>query len=76
MAAEAHDILLHAEYILTGVPPVISWNPHSRGNINVRSNQPKDARQGIKQVNFLFLHNSCTACVDLSDARNKKISGL
>lgn len=50
LAAGAHDILLQAEYILTTIPPSVPWPVQSRVNTNVRSNQPKDARQGIQQA--------------------------
>lgn len=52
MAAGAHDILLQAECILTSVPPSVPWPVQNSVNTNVRSNQPKDARQGIKQVEY------------------------
>ncbi|XP_052191983.1 autophagy-related protein 2 [Diospyros lotus] len=48
LAAGAHDILLQAEYSLASIPPSISWPVQSRTSTDVRSNQPKDARQGIK----------------------------
>ncbi|XP_027161566.1 autophagy-related protein 2 [Coffea eugenioides] len=50
LAAGAHDILLQAEYILTTIPPSVSCPLQSRANTSVRSNQPEDARQGIKQA--------------------------
>ncbi|KAJ6936770.1 hypothetical protein NC652_011455 [Populus alba x Populus x berolinensis] len=52
LAAGAHDILLQAECILTGVPsaPVSSSLP-GKTKANVRCNQPKDAQQGIQRVN-------------------------
>ncbi|CAK9181246.1 unnamed protein product [Ilex paraguariensis] len=50
LAAGAHDILLQAEYILTSIPPSVPWPAHSGVNSNFRSNQPKDARQGIQQA--------------------------
>ncbi|KAF8013693.1 hypothetical protein BT93_I1529 [Corymbia citriodora subsp. variegata] len=50
LAAGAHDILLQAEYILASIPPSSPWPLQSRGNANVRSNQPKDAQHGIKQA--------------------------
>lgn len=48
LAAGAHDILLQAEYLLTSIPPSVPWP--SRSKTNFRSNQPKDAQQGIQQV--------------------------
>jgi len=53
LAAGAHDILLQAEYILARIPPS-PWALQSRANANVRSNQPKDAQHGIKQV-YIYL---------------------
>lgn len=50
LAAGAHDILLQAEYILTTIPPSASCPLQNRANTSVRSNQPEDARQGIKQA--------------------------
>lgn len=50
LAAGAHDILRQAEYILTTIPPSVSCPLQSRAITSVRSNQPKDARQGIKQA--------------------------
>lgn len=51
LAAGAHDILLQAEYILTSTPsPSVPRPLQTRVNTNVRSNQPKDARQGIQQA--------------------------
>lgn len=50
LAAGAHDVLLQAEYILTSVPPSVPWPVQNRANTNVRSNQPKDALQGIQQA--------------------------
>ncbi|KAL3515269.1 hypothetical protein ACH5RR_022171 [Cinchona calisaya] len=65
LAAGAHDILLQAEYILTSIPPSVSCPLQNRANINVRSNQPKDVRQGIKQ-----------ACESISDGLGKSASAL
>lgn len=50
LAAGAHEILLQAEYILTSVPPSVTWPMQSGGNTSVRFNQPRDARQGIQQA--------------------------
>ncbi|KAG8368366.1 hypothetical protein BUALT_Bualt15G0038000 [Buddleja alternifolia] len=50
LAAGAHDILLQAEYILASIPPSVPWPVESRLGTNVRSNQPKDAQQGIQQA--------------------------
>uniref|UniRef100_A0A5B6ZZ23 Autophagy-related protein 2 n=1 Tax=Davidia involucrata TaxID=16924 RepID=A0A5B6ZZ23_DAVIN len=50
LAAGAHDILQQAEYILTGIPSSVPWPVPSRKKTNVRSNQPKDARQGMQQA--------------------------
>ena len=53
LAAGAHDILLQAEYILTTVPPSVKVRHKTKAN--VRSNQPKDAQEGLKKVNLLHL---------------------
>ncbi|KAI4367619.1 hypothetical protein MLD38_023335 [Melastoma candidum] len=50
LAAGAHDILLQAEYILSSIPPSAPLSLQSKEKINVRTNQPKDAKQGIKQA--------------------------
>lgn len=51
LAAGAHAILLQAEDIISTTPPTSVPRPiQSRGNPNVRSGQPKDARQGIQQA--------------------------
>lgn len=52
LAAGAHDILLQAEYLSTTIAPSVPWPMPSKLNTNVRSNQPKDAQQGIQQVNI------------------------
>ncbi|XP_023532824.1 autophagy-related protein 2 isoform X1 [Cucurbita pepo subsp. pepo] len=48
LAAGAHDILLQAEYILTTVPPSVKVRHKTKAN--VRSNQPKDAQEGLKKA--------------------------
>ncbi|KAF5180466.1 Autophagy-related protein [Thalictrum thalictroides] len=50
LAAGAHDILLQTEYIFTSIPPSVSSPTRSKTKMNVRSNQPKDAQQGIQQA--------------------------
>lgn len=55
LAAGAHDILLQAEYIFTNTAPTVPRPISSKIKPNVRSNQPKDAQQGIQQV--IILHN-------------------
>ena len=50
MAAGAHDILLQAECILTSIPPFGPWARQSKMKTDVRSNQPKDAQQGLQRV--------------------------
>ncbi|PON69112.1 Autophagy-related protein [Parasponia andersonii] len=50
LAAGAHDILLQAEYRLTNSDPSIPRPISSKMKANVRSNQPKDAQQGIQQA--------------------------
>ncbi|KAL5992772.1 hypothetical protein ACLOJK_013691 [Asimina triloba] len=66
LAAGAHEILLQAEYILTSIPPSVPSTMR-----RVRSNQPKDARQGIKQSsscrsNTIVAHNSITVRTPIS----------
>lgn len=67
LAAGAHDILLQAEYILTSIPPSVSWPVQDNAKANIRCNQPKDAQQGIHKVNVSIClgssidHKSC-AC--------------
>lgn len=50
LAAGAHDILLQAECGLASIPTSVPWHGQSGKKPNVRSNQPKDAQQGIKKV--------------------------
>lgn len=52
LAAGAHDILLQAEYILASIPSPVPLPVKDKSKIDVRSNQPKDAQQGIQQVEF------------------------
>ncbi|XP_008456130.1 autophagy-related protein 2 isoform X1 [Cucumis melo] len=63
LAAGAHDILLQAEYILTSIPPSVKVRHKTRPN--VRSNQPKDAQEGLKK-----------AYESLSDGLGKSASAL
>ncbi|KAK6916462.1 Autophagy-related protein 2/VPS13, C-terminal [Dillenia turbinata] len=65
LAAGAHEILLQAEYIMTSIPPSVPWHAQSRVRTNVRSNQPKSAKQGIR-----------LACESLSDGLGKSASAL
>lgn len=65
LAAGAHDILLQAEYLLTGIPSSAPWSVPHKMKTNVRSNQPKDAQQGIHQ-----------AYESLSDGLGKSASAL
>ncbi|KZV55672.1 hypothetical protein F511_24349 [Dorcoceras hygrometricum] len=65
LAAGAHNILLQAEYILSNIPPSVPWQVESRVVTNVRSNQPKDAQQGIHQ-----------ACQSITDGLGKSASAL
>ncbi|KAL3814219.1 hypothetical protein ACJIZ3_015487 [Penstemon smallii] len=67
LAAGAHNILLQAEYILTSIPPSVPWPVESILSTNVRTNQPKDAQQGIQQLSrkynllhHLFDSSSCS----------------
>lgn len=50
LAAGAHEILLQAEYILSNIPSSVPWPVENRLKANIRTNQPKDAQQGIQQV--------------------------
>ncbi|KAL1811977.1 hypothetical protein ACET3Z_022042 [Daucus carota] len=50
LAAGTHEIFMQAEYILANIPPSVPWPSESKVNSNVRSNQPSDARQGIRQA--------------------------
>ncbi|CAI9104344.1 OLC1v1002993C1 [Oldenlandia corymbosa var. corymbosa] len=51
LAAGAHNILHQVECILASIPPSLPSCPaESRGKRDVRSNQPKDALQGMKQA--------------------------
>ncbi|KAL1290521.1 hypothetical protein HN51_059004 [Arachis hypogaea] len=49
LAAGAHDILHQAE-ILASKPSPVSLPPKDKLNTDVRSNQPKDAQEGIQQA--------------------------
>ncbi|KAM1790718.1 hypothetical protein ACFX12_034755 [Malus domestica] len=64
LAAGAYDILLQAEYLLTGIPSA-PWSVPHKMKTNVRSNQPIDAQQGIHQ-----------AYESLSDGLGKSASAL
>ncbi|KAI4295638.1 hypothetical protein L6164_035661 [Bauhinia variegata] len=50
LAAGTHDILLQAEYILASLPSSVPWPVNDKLKTDVRSNQPKDAQQGIQQA--------------------------
>ncbi|XP_034681405.1 autophagy-related protein 2 isoform X10 [Vitis riparia] len=50
LAAGAHEILLQAEYILSNIPSSVPWPVENRIKANIRTNQPKDAQQGIQQA--------------------------
>ncbi|RZC48420.1 hypothetical protein C5167_016847 [Papaver somniferum] len=65
LAGGAHDILLQTEYILTRTPPSVPSSGRSKTKTSVRSNQPKDAQQGIQQ-----------AYESLSDGLGKTASAL
>ncbi|KAL6213423.1 hypothetical protein ACLB2K_012870 [Fragaria x ananassa] len=65
LAAGAHDILLQAECLLTSVPPSVPWSAPHKVKSSARSNQPKDAQQGIHQ-----------AYESLSDGLGKSASAL
>ncbi|KAK7826810.1 autophagy-related protein 2 [Quercus suber] len=64
LAAGANDILLQAECILS-IPPSGPWAGQSKMKTNVRSNQPKDAQQGLQR-----------AYESLSDGLGKSASAL
>ncbi|KAG9450917.1 hypothetical protein H6P81_010882 [Aristolochia fimbriata] len=65
LAAGAHDLLFQAECILMSGPPSYRLSQRSRSKRTVRSNQPKDAQQGIQQ-----------AYESLSDGLGKTASAL
>ncbi|KAL2344831.1 hypothetical protein Fmac_006116 [Flemingia macrophylla] len=50
LAAGAHDILLQAEYILASIPSPVPLPVKEKSKTGVRSNQPKDAQEGIQQA--------------------------
>ncbi|XP_052734169.1 autophagy-related protein 2 isoform X7 [Vigna angularis] len=50
LAAGAHDILLQAEYILSSIPSPVPLPVKDKLKTDVRSNQPKDAQEGIQQA--------------------------
>ncbi|RDX78353.1 Autophagy-related protein 2, partial [Mucuna pruriens] len=50
LAAGAHDILLQAEYILASIPSQVPLPVKDKSKTDVRSNQPKDAQEGIQQA--------------------------
>ncbi|CAJ1939435.1 unnamed protein product [Sphenostylis stenocarpa] len=50
LAAGAHDILLQAEYIVSSIPSPVPPPVKDKSKTDVRSNQPKDAQEGIQQV--------------------------
>ncbi|XP_022638752.1 autophagy-related protein 2 isoform X1 [Vigna radiata var. radiata] len=50
LAAGAHDILLQAEYILSSIPSPVPLPVKDKIKTDVRSNQPKDAQEGIQQA--------------------------
>ncbi|GAB4853962.1 hypothetical protein Ancab_018170 [Ancistrocladus abbreviatus] len=64
LAAGAHDVLLHAESILTRFQP-LPWPVVGEINSNVGSDQPRDAQQGFQQ-----------AYVSLTDGLGKTTSAL
>ncbi|XP_061367133.1 autophagy-related protein 2 [Gastrolobium bilobum] len=50
LAAGANDILLRAEYTLASIPSPVPLPVKDKSKTDVRSNQPKDAQQGIQQA--------------------------
>ncbi|KAL5541102.1 hypothetical protein UlMin_043388 [Ulmus minor] len=65
LAAGAHDILLQAEYTFSNISPTIPSPVSRKRRTKVRSNQPKDAQEGIQQ-----------AYESLSDGLGKSASAL
>lgn len=65
LAAGAHDFLLQAEYSLSSIPSPVALPVNDKSRTGVRSNQPKDAQQGIQQ-----------ACESLSDGLGKSAAVL
>ncbi|ESQ47980.1 hypothetical protein EUTSA_v10019879mg [Eutrema salsugineum] len=63
LAAGAHDILLRAEYILASAPSLPQ--PQGKTKTNVRHNQPRNAKQGMRQ-----------ACESIGDGIGKTASAL
>ncbi|GMH13416.1 hypothetical protein Nepgr_015257 [Nepenthes gracilis] len=50
LAAGAHDILLHAECVLTPIQPSSPWPVQCEIKANVACDQPRDAQQGFQQA--------------------------
>lgn len=50
LAAGAHEVFLQTEYILTSIPPSMPSSERDKREMTLRSNQPKDAQQGIQRV--------------------------
>lgn len=65
LAAGAHGFLLQAEYSLSSIPSSVAQPVKEKSKTGVRSNQPKDAQQGIQQ-----------ACESLSDGLGKSAAVL
>ncbi|CAL5213177.1 unnamed protein product [Lathyrus oleraceus] len=65
LAAGAHDFLVQAEYSLSSIPSSVALPVKDKSKTGIRSNQPKDAQQGIQQ-----------ACESLSDGLGKSASVL
>ncbi|KAJ0983472.1 hypothetical protein J5N97_011727 [Dioscorea zingiberensis] len=65
LAAGAHEVLLQTEYILTSIPPSMPSSERDKREMTVRSNQPKDAQQGIRR-----------ACESISDGLGRTASAL
>ncbi|VVA98194.1 unnamed protein product [Arabis nemorensis] len=63
LAAGAHDILLRAEYVFASAPS--SPQPQGKTKTNVRHNQPRNAKQGMRQ-----------ACESIGDGIGKTASAL
>lgn len=50
LAAGAHEVFLQTEYILTSIPPSMPSLERDQREMTFRSNQPKDAQQGIQRA--------------------------
>ncbi|KAL9231607.1 hypothetical protein vseg_006811 [Gypsophila vaccaria] len=65
LVAGAHEILLHAEYILTRMQPSVPRPVRSKMKLNRGSEQPQDAQHGLQQ-----------ACESLGDGFGKSAAAV